>query len=256
MLRKRILTALIAGVLLLFLLWLGQIGFVVAWSSVGLLLLFEWTEGENMPSHRRPFLLYPILPLWLAHADSIFLKAALVALMGLIGVSLFLLSSQEAWEWTRQVLFGTVVFGVGWGAVGWILYEPYSMGRVIAFLSLAWVSDTAAYAVGRTLGRTPILPHISPQKTLEGLLGSLVATSIWAHWAVPWIGGFGKVYPAIVGFCVALVGFFGDAFQSMWKRAHGLKDSGSFLPGHGGFWDRVDSLIWIAPFWYFLGDIR
>lgn len=254
MLRQRVLTAIIAGGALVGLLYLPHgVGFYLAWIGGGFLLLDEWMRGEKLPFTDRFLLLIPILPCWLHFLHPVIGKAAIGAFIVVAGIGLWKKPLQAAWEWQQRLLYGCLFIGIGWGSVGWVLHEPYSIGRTLAFLSLVWVADSAGYLIGRSIGRTPILPQVTPKKTVEGFLGSLIATGGWSYWAVPWVGGFEAFPPVLVGITVAIVAFVGDASQSLWKRIHGLKDSGHLLPGHGGFWDRVDALLWVAPFWYFLG---
>jgi phosphatidate cytidylyltransferase len=124
--------------------------------------------------------------------------------------------------------------------------------RLLLFtVVMVWAGDSAAYFVGRGVGRWKMAPHISPNKTWAGavanLLGALFVAAIF---------GYGNRIPpahmlgmAVVG-CVA--GQLGDLFESAWKRSAGVKDSGSILPGHGGMLDRIDALILAAPaVWYY-----
>lgn len=254
MLSRRILTALVAGGILVGLLYLPhKIGFYIAWVGGGLLLWHEWAQGERLRWLDRLLFLVPIGLVWLSALYPPFVKAAVGTLVALAGIGLWQKPLKSAWDWHQRLFLSFLVIGIGWGAVGWVLHEPYSVKRTLAFLSMVWVADSAGYIVGRSLGRRAILPHITPKKTIEGFIGSVAATSAWGYWAVPWVGGFEKLHPALVGASIAFVAFIGDASQSIWKRVHGLKDSGHILPGHGGFWDRVDALLWVAPFWYFVG---
>ena len=118
-------------------------------------------------------------------------------------------------------------------------------------LVLVWVGDTLAYFVGRSFGRIPMAPQLSPKKTWEGaaanLLGSAIVGVAFYHWLN--IDAFGVVLMA----CLAnTAGQAGDLLKSAYKRAAGVKDSGTLLPGHGGVLDRIDALILAAPVvWYY-----
>jgi phosphatidate cytidylyltransferase len=119
------------------------------------------------------------------------------------------------------------------------------------------VSDSAQYYTGRAFGRTPLAPAISPKKTREGALGGLVAGTLF----VVLVGRrfVAASTPALVGLGVGLViaGICGDLFESRLKRASGVKDSSSIIPGHGGILDRIDALLFAAPvFYFFLDAIR
>jgi phosphatidate cytidylyltransferase len=111
-----------------------------------------------------------------------------------------------------------------------------------------WVNDTMAYIVGSLIGRTKFFPSISPRKTWEGTLGGILLTLL----AAGLFGHFTSYYPAaewlVIGGLAAIVGTAGDLLESRLKRMAGVKDSGSIMPGHGGFLDRFDSLIVATPF--------
>ena len=118
-------------------------------------------------------------------------------------------------------------------------------------LVLVWAGDTLAYFVGRSFGRIPMAPQLSPKKTWEGaaanLLGSTLVGVAFYHWLN--IDPFSAVLMA----CLAnAAGQAGDLLKSAYKRAAGVKDSGTLLPGHGGVLDRIDALILAAPVvWYY-----
>lgn len=119
-----------------------------------------------------------------------------------------------------------------------------------------WVNDTMAYLVGSFIGKTPLSP-ISPKKTWEGTLGGIVLTVVVVGGAAHyWLGTLvplghtqpvSPVYWYIFSLLAAIAGTWGDLLESKFKRVAGLKDSGSILPGHGGFLDRFDSLLLATP---------
>jgi len=122
----------------------------------------------------------------------------------------------------------------------------------IAFLLLViWAGDIFAYLVGRSVGRTPFFPRVSPRKTWEGALAGLAGSFLvaWAfvHWV--WRGADLGVAILVAGW-VELAGQVGDLVESAIKRGANKKDSGTLLPGHGGYLDRIDSLLFGAPALY------
>lgn len=112
-----------------------------------------------------------------------------------------------------------------------------------------WLADTGGYFAGKRFGRLKLARHISPNKTYEGLLGGLLLVSIWAIAA--WLMGFSQGIPLLnwllLSWVSVIFSVFGDLFESVFKRAFQIKDSGHLLPGHGGIWDRIDSLISAVP---------
>jgi phosphatidate cytidylyltransferase len=128
-------------------------------------------------------------------------------------------------------------------AVGWKL--------VFFLLLVVWLGDAGAYYVGRSLGRHKLSPRISPKKTVEGLIGG-IATSIITALVIHFT--FFKELPllhaVIAGVILSIAGVIGDLAESMWKRSAAVKDSGTLIPGHGGFLDRFDSIFFTAPILY------
>jgi phosphatidate cytidylyltransferase len=125
--------------------------------------------------------------------------------------------------------------------------------RLLLFaLVITWAGDTTAYFVGRAIGKHPLAPHISPKKTWEGSIGSMLG-SLLVAWAFSyWIRiPFGHlVAMAVIG---NIAGQMGDLLESAYKRSAGVKDSGGLLPGHGGVLDRIDALILCIPvIWYYV----
>ena len=124
---------------------------------------------------------------------------------------------------------------------------------VLYLLLLVWVGDTAAYFGGRVLGRHKLAPAVSPGKTVEGTVASLVATVALGFWLFRrWFGEFGDAHAFLLPLIVNIVAQFGDLAESALKRSAGVKDSSALLPGHGGVLDRVDALLFAVPaLWYY-----
>jgi phosphatidate cytidylyltransferase len=118
-------------------------------------------------------------------------------------------------------------------------------GLVLLALGLAWLADTGAYFAGRFLGRRKLYEAVSPKKTVEGALGGLLGSVVWAFIASVWfLHGFLPLAHAIpLAIAAGVLGQAGDLGESLLKRSTGVKDSGAIVPGHGGVLDRVDALI-------------
>src|SRR5262249_20125883 len=126
-------------------------------------------------------------------------------------------------------------------------------GREALFLLLltVMVSDTAQYYTGRALGRRLLAPAVSPKKTVEGAVGGFICGAIvLAVVGAWWLPNVPAALRALLGATLVGLGIGGDLFESMLKRAAGVKDSASLIPGHGGVLDRIDALLFAAPVYY------
>ena len=114
-----------------------------------------------------------------------------------------------------------------------------------------WLADSGAYVVGRSFGKHKLAPRISPGKTVEGYIGGVV-TAVVAGAVVGWFAPFGLWIGLAGGVLVGSLSVLGDLIESMFKRQANAKDSGHLIPGHGGIFDRIDSLLWAGVLIYHL----
>jgi phosphatidate cytidylyltransferase len=157
----------------------------------------------------------------------------------------------------------SVALWLGWLGGHFLLLRdlspPFGLGLgtywlVLMFL-VTWINDTAAYVVGKSIGRHPCAPYLSPKKTWEGTIGGwfggVAATLLLGHWLVglPWLHGLA------LGALVATLAPFGDLAKSMVKRQAAVKDFSALIPGHGGMFDRIDSLLFVAPVIYYYATL-
>ena len=128
---------------------------------------------------------------------------------------------------------------------------PEGWKLVFFLLLVVWLGDSGAYYVGKKFGKHKLSPRISPKKTIEGLAGGM-ATSIIAALVIhfTFFPNFPLHHAIIAGVLLSFAGVVGDLAESMWKRSADVKDSGTLLPGHGGFLDRFDSILFTAPILY------
>lgn len=117
----------------------------------------------------------------------------------------------------------------------------------VGFMLLLWTNDTGAYLVGRTFGRTKLLPSVSPKKTVEGFIGGVLLTMGVAWLMADHQDFLGRSEWLTVGAIIAITSTLGDLLESAFKRARGVKDSGDVLPGHGGILDRFDGFFVAVP---------
>ena len=115
---------------------------------------------------------------------------------------------------------------------------------------LIWVNDSFAYLVGKNFGRQKLFPSVSPKKTVEGFLGGLFFACVSSYFIAEFTETLGFTSWLILGIIVSVFGTIGDLIESKFKRQADVKDSGVIMPGHGGLLDRLDSIIFAAPFIY------
>jgi len=123
-------------------------------------------------------------------------------------------------------------------------------GLILYLVFLTQFNDVAQYVWGKLFGKHPVIPKISPNKTLEGLLGGVTTTVILSWLIAPWLTPLQSFESLWIGFMIGIFGFIGDVTVSSVKRDLNIKDSGQMLPGHGGILDRVDSLTYTAPLFF------
>jgi len=125
-----------------------------------------------------------------------------------------------------------------------VYYQPEV---IFGIFLLVWTNDTFAFIVGKTMGKNKLFEKISPKKTIEGFIGglgfTLVASAIMSHYF-----NQGFYFWVVIAVIIGVVGTAGDLVESKFKRLAGVKDSGNIMPGHGGILDRLDSVIFAAPF--------
>lgn len=153
---------------------------------------------------------------------------------------------------TALLLFGVLYVPLPLATV--VLLKRLAQGPLwlVLLLSLTWLADTGAYLVGRAWGRHKLYPRISPGKSVEGAVGAtaagLLAVAVAKVWYLPQLGWGDVLLIAVPG---SVLGMLGDLVESMLKRSVGVKDSGRLLPGHGGLLDRIDALLFVAPYVYY-----
>jgi len=141
---------------------------------------------------------------------------------------------------------GLVYCGVLLGFLVWL--TPHH--AVFVLMGTIWAGDAAAYYGGRAVGRHKLAVTISPNKTVEGSISGLIASTIAGVGLGVWLLGLSMPFLAVASLATATAGQLGDLAESALKRSAGVKDSSSLLPGHGGVLDRLDSLLFAAPVFY------
>lgn len=155
---------------------------------------------------------------------------------------------------------GLLYLGVTFPFVFLLRDRPDGGWVLTMVMGVTFLSDTGGYFAGRFLGKNKLYPTISPKKTIEGLFGGLALATAWMFFARAFFPGHGHLTVVdciVLGVVGALFAVTGDLVESMMKRAYGVKDSGSLIPGHGGLLDRIDGLLFCGPFcWFYLELIK
>jgi phosphatidate cytidylyltransferase len=128
--------------------------------------------------------------------------------------------------------------------------EQFTPQLLLGGFILIWVNDSAAYFVGKNFGKQKLFTSVSPKKTVEGFLGGLFFACISSYFIATYTETLGFTSWLILAIIVSVFGTLGDLIESKFKRQVGAKDSGVIMPGHGGLLDRLDSIIFAAPFIY------
>lgn len=220
------------ALLLIFVQWLPSVILVNDFGSYRVPPRLVWLFSRTFPSPTEVFLIFTLGAAWIVLST----RRPLVETLPAVGISA---------SGLLLVAF-PLTFAVrmhGRAPVGPIL--------LMFTLVITWVGDTAAYFVGRAIGRHPLAPHLSPKKTWEGSVASLIGSLLVGAAFGRWLFAPLEVLLAMA-FVGNIAGQVGDLLESAYKRSAGVKDSGGLLPGHGGVLDRIDALILAIPVvWYY-----
>jgi len=170
-----------------------------------------------------------------------------VALLAAFGQMVSSVELSSALGGTGSTVLGLVLITIP--ALAMCLLRDFSPRAVLFLFLIVWGCDSFAYYTGKNLGRRKLAPVVSPNKTWEGTIGGLVGATLIGAAAGTWwvLPELGPARGALAGALASSAGQIGDLVESLWKRGAGVKDSGVFLPGHGGFYDRIDSLLFAGP---------
>jgi len=187
------------------------------------------------------------------HHPALVATGLLVAVIAVLSIPLLVeVPLLESFRQGAIVLTGMLYVGLTLSYL--VLVRLLPEGELLLFflLLVTWAADTAAYYVGTLYGQRALAPRISPKKTVEGLAGGLVGATVVAY-AARWtfVPEFSNLDTLVLALFLTLAGLWGDLVESAIKRGVGVKDSGDLLPGHGGMLDRLDSLLFTAPAFYY-----
>ncbi|USD65911.1 phosphatidate cytidylyltransferase [Vibrio sp. SCSIO 43136] len=270
--KQRIITALIlAPLVVLGIFYLPTPMFIAAVAAITMIGFWEWTQFVK-PSSRPVALIPSIAALGAVFALLPFDLEGLLAVEGahypllavagawwLIasGLAVTFPKSAQSWKESKPLLH---IFG-------WLTLIPfftsivllrsvdvdvdsfYGAKLVLFVCFLVWSADSGAYFAGKSFGKTKMAPHVSPNKTIEGLVGGIIAAFVVGIAAANWFElQFSSWWQfGVITLATVIISVLGDLVESMFKRVAGIKDSSNIIPGHGGVLDRVDSLTAAFP---------
>lgn len=253
MLKQRVITAVLSLIVVIVALawgpvswkWLVYLGSLMAVSEFASITGQRWF---SVPA----FCAYVLLTLlmWTVHGWSYIELQTIVAIVLALPV---LLRNTSTLAQTSMLLVGTLYIGWGGLSISTLRNIGHDAGWLWLFMISIWATDTVAYFAGSWLKGPKLWPSISPKKTISGAVAGLAGAAVAAVLAgLLLIGDRPIAAYAWIGLATSLLGQFGDLVESAYKRSAGVKDSGRLLPGHGGLLDRIDSMLFAAPFAVYL----
>jgi phosphatidate cytidylyltransferase len=255
---KRELTAFIAAPLAIWIVgWANPYVFDAAIALIAALALYEFLVLGERKGYRLPVALCIVIMMFIVAAfilESVSVEMGVFVALLLIPASYVVsrVDLEKALPSSAIAVLATLYVGMLGGSLI-RLHDDFADGAKLVFflLLVVWLGDAGAYYFGRTFGKHKLSPRISPKKTVEGLAGGVatsVATALIIHFT--FFRNFPLVHTVIAGTVLSVAGVVGDLAESMWKRSADVKDSGTLIPGHGGFLDRFDSIFYTTPILY------
>jgi phosphatidate cytidylyltransferase len=254
----RELTALIAAPIAIWIIgWSNEYVFDAAIAIVAILAMYEFLDLGRHKGYELPIPLCIVIMLILIAAfvvEDISVEFGMFAALLIIPASYVFGKKplEDSLPSSAIAVLATTYVGMLSGSLIRLRNDfPVGWKLVFFLLLVVWMGDSGAYYVGKTFGKHKLSPRISPKKTVEGLAGG-IATSVIAAVVIhfTFFPEFPLIHAIIAGVILSFAGVVGDLAESMWKRSADVKDSGTLLPGHGGFLDRFDSILFTAPILY------
>jgi phosphatidate cytidylyltransferase len=254
MLRTRVITALIAIPIVVGGVFAGGLWFL---GGVGLVALIAgWEFGRMMRTggyQTTPFFTLGLIIFLLLHSYRSDLSLACILSLTLLSSLTWQLfqaqSASPTADWALTLIGGLYI---GWGMAHLVALRGLANGLAWVWLVLlcTWGADTFAYLIGSRWGRHKLWPRLSPKKSWEGFVGGIFGSLLGAAGvAILFDLSWGTCL--FIGLIIPIVDLFGDVSISMMKRDIGVKDSSNLFPGHGGFLDRIDSLLFVSVVVYY-----
>ncbi|HJV46710.1 MAG TPA: phosphatidate cytidylyltransferase [Bacillota bacterium] len=257
--KKRLITGIIGGAFFLTLVFTGGIGFGILLFFIALIGYYEWLRMNSIHIGSIQSLVGLLFTLLYFLPSSVMLggiKVDYIMMELLLLLTIMVLSKNKApIQEMAYIFIGSVYIGVSLHYMFETRMLENGLILTLAILAGIWATDSAAYFVGRAIGKHKLWPTISPKKTIEGSLGGILVAIL----VILCFSLFGNQISfslaCILGLSVSISGQVGDLVESAVKRTLGVKDSGQILPGHGGVLDRFDSLLFVYPVLHLLSLI-
>lgn len=252
---RRLLTGAVYVILLLSAVFLSSDAFDFLFMVFGLACLYEY---KRLVLLRGYYIFIAYLALWwifiyLLH-DKLLINILMFATITVNFALLYYLFSKKdkVFNTIQKFIIGLFYIGGGCIFLTMIPYKDNAFAKylIMGIFILIWVNDSFAYLVGKSIGRTKLLLAVSPKKTWEGTIGGFIFTLGAAYIMAQYEPILKPEQWMILAAVIVITGSIGDLIESKLKRGAGVKDSGAILPGHGGMLDRLDSLVFAAPFAY------
>lgn len=221
-------------------LWAGGIAFWLLAVVAALFMMAEWSDLVQAEPRVKRLAQYG-LSVPLAIMAPIAAGPSFFALGLLAGAAFFIAAVTRR----GRLGWGAIYVGLPVLALMWIRAQPDGFTLALWTLSVVWATDIGAYFAGRGIGGPKLMPRVSPSKTWAGLAGGVLSASL-IGFVLAQAAGL-PVRLAIASPLLAVLAQGGDLYESWLKRRAGVKDSGNILPGHGGFLDRLDGVVPVAP---------
>lgn len=251
---KRALSGLVYVVLLIFATHFSKITFLILFGFFLLQTVLEYCRIANLSAITASLLsvlLYLLFGCYFYVNESI--DMALVALSLFVSFRLMLwlfynskIPNDNFSKWVK--LIGYIILPFVFIAKIGNFVGVFNPSLIIGAFILIWTNDTFAYIVGKSIGKNKLFELISPKKTVEGFIGGLIFSIFVSILLAIYFFDNGIIYWIFTAAIVSVFGTIGDLVESKFKRVAKIKDSGNIMPGHGGLLDRLDSIIFVAPF--------
>lgn len=243
---------------------LGRISFLVVFLALMVASMYEF-YSLSLKARIKPQFLFGILLGISIFLWSYFYASGRIEPITIFGilplfVSVYILelyrNHQRPFHNIAYTLLGVFYIAVPFSLLNFIVLNgsslnlSYSYEILLGYFILIWSSDTGAYLFGMSIGKHHLFPRISPKKTWEGFFGGLLLAGIIAWVLSIFFHDISLNHWLAIGAICSVMGVFGDLVESMFKRSLGVKDSGKFLPGHGGLLDRFDAILLSIPIVY------